>query len=428
MGVSEKEPTVIATAATPDSCSESVLPFTETGRSSSDELDIQDNYIPDGGLLAWRQVVAGHLGSAVSSGLPATFGVFQLYYTSTFALPAAQISWIGSVQVFCLNCACVVGGRLTDAGFAREAILAGSTLVVIGLVLTSIAKQYWEVLLAQGLCTGLGLGLIWMPSMAVVSSYFKRRRALALALATAGTGTGSMAFPATVQYLMPYIGLLLKPRFAKPKTRGPIIEVGAFKELTFLYFTIGTFLFYWALYFGFFYMNTFAMTLPFNAFTTTSTVSLLLITNGAGTVSRVLTGYLADDHLGPLNAYILAVGAFALVLFTWIAVNSALAMYLWAAAFGFTNGAAQGAFVGALASLTSDPRKIGTRFGMVCGVLAFASLAGPPTAGAILGVSGGWYGWAQIWAGAVEILAMIVLGTAKWWMEEGIRVLVDAFM
>ncbi|RYP74889.1 hypothetical protein DL769_003925 [Monosporascus sp. CRB-8-3] len=275
MGISEKEPTVIVTAATPDSRSESVLPFTETGRSSSEELDIQDDYIPDGGLLAWRQVLAGHLGSAVSSGLPATFGVFQLYYTSTFALPAAQISWIGSVQVFCSNCACVVGGRLTDAGYAREAILAGSTLVVIGLILTSIATQYWEVLLAQGLCTGLGLGLIWMPSMAVVSSYFKKRRALALALATAGTGTGSMAFPATVQYLMPYIGfawairclglviltllilqnLLVNPRFAKPKTRGPIIEVGAFKELTFLYFTIGTFLFYWALYFGFFYVS-----------------------------------------------------------------------------------------------------------------------------------------------------------------------------
>ncbi len=161
-------------------------------------------------------------------------------------------------------------------------------------------------------------------------------------------------------------------------------------------------------------MNTFAMTLPFHAFTTTSTTTLLLLSNGASTVSRILLGYLSDTYMGPVNGYILSVGALGLVFFTWIAVGSAIGMYLWAAAFGLASGAVQGGFVSALASLTADPQKLGIRLGMICGFLGIASLSGPPTAGAIIDMSGGWYGWAQVWGGGVEILATIVLVAARW--------------
>lgn len=166
------------------------------------------------------------------------------------------------------------------------------------------------------------------------------------------------------------------------------------------------------------------MTLPLHAFTNTSTTTLLLITNGASTVSRILIGYLADNSLGPMNAYIVSVATLAASFFTWIAVTSGTGMYVWAAGFGVTSGAAQGAFVGALASLTVDPQRLGTRLGMVCGLLAFATLSGPPTAGAILGASEGWYGWAQIWAGVVEVLATVVLGAARWWLGVGLRTMV----
>ena len=271
----KKQHTVVVTI-TAASGSDSELPVSLASPASSEELGIEESQdAPDGGALAWRQVLAGHLGNAVACGYPAIFGIFQLYYTSTLSLPASTISWIGSVQTFLNNLACVVAGRLADAGYARETVLAGSAFVAVGVFMTSLATRYWEILLAQGVCTGIGLGLIYMPTIAVVNSYFRRRRSLALALTTSGTGTGSMVFPAIVQYLMPYIGfawsirclgflvlvlmvfvnLLLRPRFAKPKVMGPVIEIVAFKEPTFLLFAIGTFLVYWALNFGFYYVS-----------------------------------------------------------------------------------------------------------------------------------------------------------------------------
>jgi hypothetical protein len=71
-------------------------------------------------------------------------------------------------------------------------------------------------------------------------------------------------------------------------------------------------------------------------------------------------------------------------------------------------------FVGGLASLTTDPSKLGVRFGMVCSILGFASLAGPPTAGALIESHNGGFLGAQIWAGTVTIAATVFVCAARW--------------
>ncbi|KAF6833205.1 MFS monocarboxylate transporter [Colletotrichum plurivorum] len=155
----------------------------------------------DGGWTAWSQVISGHcVTAAMTWGYPSIFGVYQLYYTETLGLPKAQVSWIGSIQIFIAFSLCALSGRLADAGYSRHAILAGSLLATFGTFMTSLTERYWEILLAQGICTGIGLGLMFMPTVSVISSYFKRRRAIALTISAAGTGTGSTVFPATVQY------------------------------------------------------------------------------------------------------------------------------------------------------------------------------------------------------------------------------------
>ncbi|KAL2260634.1 hypothetical protein VTK26DRAFT_5311 [Humicola hyalothermophila] len=385
---------------------------------------------PDGGLRAWSQVLAGIFLNMMAWGYPATFGVYQLYYRDTLKLPEAQVSWIGSLQVFLAFAMCTVSGRLADAGYVRSTIVAGSFLVVFGTFMTSLCKEYWQIFLAQGLCTGLGLGIIFMPPLSVINSYFKTKRSSALAISATGTGLGSVIFPSTIQYLIPKIGfpwavrcagfvalfvsifalLLLKPQL-RPRKSGPLVEWAAFKEGPYLLYTLGAFLFFWALYFGFFYINAYARNIIH--FSTTDSVQLLLITNGLSVPARPVVGFLADRYAGPINLYALHTLLLGCLVFAWTAVDSRGGMYVFSAFFGLANGAAQGLFAGALASLTRDPRKMGTRFGMVCTIAAFASLAGPPTAGAIIDKSGGKYLWAQVWAGLVIVLAAFVLASSR---------------
>jgi MFS transporter, MCT family, solute carrier family 16 (monocarboxylic acid transporters), member 3 len=239
--------------------------------SSQHEFQFQP---PDGGFVAWSQVFAGCLVNSMSWGYPSTFGVYQLYYRDTLRLPEAQISWIGSLQVFLAFGTCILSGRLADAGYVKSTIAAGSFLVVFGTFMTSLSTEYWQIFLAQGVCTGMGLGIMFMPPLSVINSYFETKRSYALAISATGTGIGSVIFPATVQYLIPQIGfpwavrcsgfvalfmsiiaiLILKPRL-KPRTLGPLVEWDAFKEAPYVLFALGAFLFFWALYFGFFYVS-----------------------------------------------------------------------------------------------------------------------------------------------------------------------------
>ncbi|KAK0639026.1 major facilitator superfamily domain-containing protein [Cercophora newfieldiana] len=384
----------------------------------------------DGGLVAWMQVATGCLINMLAWGYPATFGVYQLYYRDALGLPEAQISWIGSLQTFLAFFACTFSGRLADAGYVRSTVVVGCFLIVFGTFMTSLATQYWEIFLAQGLCTGLGLGIVFMPAIATVNSYFHKKKSLALAVSATGTGIGSVVFPSTIQYLIPQVGfpwavrcsgfvalfisvasiLMMKPRLS-PRKSGPLVEWDAFKELPYVLFSLGAFLFFWALYFGFFFINAYARNVV--GFSTVDSVQLLLILNGLSVPSRPVMGYVADRWVGPFNVYASATFVLGVVSFSWTGVTTKTGMYIFAIFFGLSNGAAQGVFPSALASLTRDPQKMGTRFGMVCTMAAFATLAGPPTAGAIIDRSGGEYLWAQIWAGLVIVLGSLVLGCAR---------------
>ena len=136
-------------------------------------------------------------------------------------------------------------------------------------------------------------------------------------------------------------------------------------------------------------------------FSSTRSVELLLITNALGIPARPVVGYIGDNVLGPINTITAGMLLLSAMFFVWIGVTTETGLYVFCVFFGLANGAAQGILGGALTSLTDDPRKVGTRFGMVATLLGFAALAGPPTAGAIIDRSNGNYLGAQLWGGLV---------------------------
>ena len=127
-------------------------------------------------------------------GVTNTFGAYQTYYETNLLKDQSpsQISWIGSIQAFLLL---LVGGCITgpifDAGYLRSLIIVGSIASVFGMMMTSISKEYWQVVLSQGLCVGVGAGCMFLPSVAVMPQYFTERRAFATGIAAAGSSIGT---------------------------------------------------------------------------------------------------------------------------------------------------------------------------------------------------------------------------------------------
>lgn len=90
-------------------------------------------------------------------------------------------------------CVLLVGactGPIFDRGYLRLLLLIGSFGVVFGFMMLSLCKEFWQAMLAQGFCIGLGGGMLFVPSVAILPTYFSTKIGLAIGLAAAGSSMG----------------------------------------------------------------------------------------------------------------------------------------------------------------------------------------------------------------------------------------------
>lgn len=142
--------------------------------------------------------------------------MFQEYYAS-FDPPlatASSISWVGTLQTFLLLAGGSATGSLVDRGQAQIMSFVGCALITLGLILTSFSGEftdsqspvYYQVLLSQGILSGLGMSLLLVPSTAVLSTHFTHNRALAAGLAGTGASVGGIIYPILTRRLLVSIG------------------------------------------------------------------------------------------------------------------------------------------------------------------------------------------------------------------------------
>ena len=121
------------------------------------------------------------------------FGIFQSFYEISYlsSKSSSSIAWIGTIQSALLVIVGVLAGPLYDFGLYRFMLVAGAFLVLLGLFTLSFSTTYYQILLSQGLCVGIGGGLLYVPTLALVSGSFKDKRAMALSIVTCGIGFGT---------------------------------------------------------------------------------------------------------------------------------------------------------------------------------------------------------------------------------------------
>lgn len=380
-----------------------------------------------------------------------SFGVFQTYYTSTLgpSVAPSTISWIGSLQVFLLFFIGTFTGRLTDGGYFRHTFLLGTAFLALGIFSTANAMDgvgvgaadgeggddgaggvVWKLFLAQGIAMGLGNGCLFCPCMATLSTYFSKKRSLAIGMAACGTATGGLVFPSMMRSLLPRVGFawtvramgficvgcllgafwVIKPRTKPRGMKGALVEWSAFKEGEYSFFVGGSFLCFLGLYFAFYYLASFSRDIVGLEYV--DSLNILLVLNGVGVFGRLIPNYIAD-RAGPINVFIPFAGAGGICMLCWMAVESQAGLYVWAVFYGAAAGGIQSLFPAGLTSLTTDLRKAGVRMGMVFTCNSFATLAGPPIAGAIITSMDGKYYGAQAFAGSTLLCGMGLLVAAR---------------
>ncbi|KAF2015820.1 MFS general substrate transporter, partial [Aaosphaeria arxii CBS 175.79] len=384
---------------------------------------------PDGGIQAWTQVICAWLAILNTWGFVNSFGAFQTYYASILPQTPSTISWIGSTQACLLFALSIFSGRALDAGLFRPTVIIGIAIQLVGIFTMSVSHNYWQLLLTQGICTGIGGGIFFVPTMGIVSTYFAKRRGLALAVVSSGNSMGGVVYPILVRQLLGRIGFgwtvrvlgfvnvvslavviaFMRPRLPPRKT-GPIVDMDAFTDIPYL-LHIGGMLFIMApVYFVFYYVGSFArdkLDMSYNA-----SLNLVMIINGAGVPGRIIPGYLADRFTGVINMFILCLMSNLVVSWSWLAIDSIPSYYAYVTIYGILIASFQGLFPSTVAAYSNDITKTGTRLGMAFTVIGFSALVGGPISGALLRAGGG-YVAPICWSSASQTVGIGLIVAAR---------------
>ena len=144
---------------------------------------------------AWW-VVAGAFGCvAVIFGVAYSFAAFFRSFGVEFSADRADVSLVFGLSGLIYFLLGAGAGMLADRFGPRLVCSAGMVFIAAGLLASSFAQSMAAIYLAWGAGLGIGIGLVYAPSIASVPPWFVRRRAFAAGIASAGIGVGTLAVP-----------------------------------------------------------------------------------------------------------------------------------------------------------------------------------------------------------------------------------------
>ncbi|QDS67478.1 hypothetical protein FKW77_001012 [Venturia effusa] len=395
--------------------------------SGKDQPQVSIDPAPDGGFQAWLAVAGGFCTAFASFGWINCIGIFQNYYQSNQlkSYSPSIISWIPSTESYMLFFFGLVAGKMTDTIGPRWPLLLGSFLHVFGLMMASVSNKYYQIFLAQGLCSAIGCSFLFFPTIAAVGTWFSARRALAFGIMLAGSSIGGVVLPIMINHLIPKIGfgwtmrvvafimlallvfanLAVKSRLppSKRKVR-PQDFVTPFKEPAFLLLVVGAFF----VYLGGFLPFTFIIVQAEAGGMSRQLAGYLVpILNAASTLGRIIPGYLGDRY-GVFNVMIIFTTFAGIISFAlWLPASGNAAIITFAALYGVASGTTL-SILAALVAQISDVRDLGLRTGVMYASSSIGVLVGSPIAGAIVASQDGSFSGLKVFCGATLLIGAVV--------------------
>ncbi len=144
---------------------------------------------------AWLMVWSTFTALAVIFGVAYSFAAFFESFSVDFDAPRADVALVFGLSGLVYFVLGAAAGMLADRYGPRRVCSAGMLFIAAGLLGTSLAPSIGAVYAAYGLGIGIGIALVYTPSIASVQPWFTRRRGLAAGIASAGIGAGTVVVP-----------------------------------------------------------------------------------------------------------------------------------------------------------------------------------------------------------------------------------------
>ncbi|KAJ5798414.1 uncharacterized protein N7503_007710 [Penicillium pulvis] len=403
---------------------------------------------------AWLVIFGAFTCLFCTVGFLNSFGVFEDYYATAQLAHESQstIGWLGAMAIFFLFSISTIAGAMLDIFGPKLMIWTGSVGTVFAIMMTSLCKEFYQFLLAQGILLGISMALATWPALALVGQYIKKKRAAAMGIVLAGSSLGGIIWPVAIDQLlkrpdigfpwtMRIVGFIMIPLFAfscvvcksPPKAHIPMDvdpenditgndtsgesapekkvdhkqeAITLFRQPSMQLLCLAMFITYFGMFAPFFYTTSYAVA---KGFSTTLAFYTVSIVNGASFFGRIIPGILAD-RFGRFNCCIVSTLSAGIIAFCWTSVDSVPGLVIWCAAYGFASGGIL-SLQQACAAQVATPSTFGLAIGGVAGSTAFSAMANVPISGALVERYG--YLSLSIFSGVALLLGGMLLIIAR---------------
>jgi len=367
----------------------------------------EEEEAPDGGW-GWCVVLGSFLCNVVLDGIAYSFGVLLQPMQDDLQTSVGSVSLVGGVLAGVILATGPLAAGAVNRFGSRVTCLAGSVISCVSLLVSSYCSSVFSLVLSYGLCTGVGLGLMYVPAVVAVGEYFTNKLALATGICVCGSGVGTFLLaPLTSSLCVSYgwrgsnrvmaalclacslCGLVMVPRKKRrqAETRGEeeqrpaTSHCGLFTNTSFLLIMLGNIPFVMAIYTSYTYLPALAAQSGLSASNASFLISLVGISN---TVGRLLSGWLADmSWTSPLGISITTATAVAV-----LASILAACSQFWVFA---VVGSLYGLLLSSLITVTTPLivqilgiQELNMAFGILTFARGVAGFLGPPVSGFIL--------------------------------------------
>jgi len=370
----------------------------------------------------WYVVMAAHLLLALIFGAAYSFGAFFGQLQSTFGAGRFSVASIFSLTALIYYATGVIAGSIADRTSTRKVVGAGVMLLALGFFISSLAgRSMSHFLIAFCSLVGLGVGLVYVPTVTAVQRWFVKNRSKASGLALAGTGLGTFVGPSLAGLLMQHLswdatmrvfaaGIAVLGCIAALVIRGRPEELGlhadgavalagalngataaapdvtlaaAIRSARFWWYFAAIFLGSVGLFLALVHINPYARQFGISA----TEANLLIGLVGAGNVAgRLLLGSLAD-RIGARQLLMGLTLALALLNGFWLVAQGFVVLAAFALLFGVANGGCISLYP-AVAVGWFGTKHLGAILGALYVSVGVAAVAGGSIGGLLFDLSG----------------------------------------
>jgi len=152
-------------------------------------------------------VALSFITTLTSAGIRSAPAVFINPLELEFGWNRAAIASAVGLNLLLLGVAAPISGWLLDRFGPRRVMLGSLSMLVFGIVTTTIIQEFWQLFLLWGVVVGLGAGGVGsVLSATVANRWFVARRGLVLGILNSATSTGQLIFIPLLMAVVVYAG------------------------------------------------------------------------------------------------------------------------------------------------------------------------------------------------------------------------------